>query len=219
MENLYVFENGNKSFKYECKCYAAEYRLGGFAQAALEACCSSIMVNEEPLLGWLSDEEYTHEEVAMYRATLVINGILPAEEEDYTSAEKEVYHFASMIGCVYVHQTNNWVDITTREEFSTDYDEVVEYVVSVENKLTGEKYYQRPVTAYGMIYAATGWENEFDCMGYAVFDSKETFNLAVEKGFFLEGGYGINGWFDAPKPCIVPNADEYSSIILTKKDI
>ena len=56
----------------------------------------------------------------------------------------------------------------------------------------------------GMIYPASGWEDGFiDCMGSVLVRGIALARrIAKSENFFLRGGYGNKGWFDAPKPII-----------------
>ncbi len=54
----------------------------------------------------------------------------------------------------------------------------------------------------GMLYPATGWEDGYlDCVGSLDFDTLKAAKKSAKKDF-CAGGYGANGWFDAPKPSI-----------------
>ena len=54
----------------------------------------------------------------------------------------------------------------------------------------------------GMLYSASGWEDGYlDCIGSLEFDTLQEAKASA-KNDFCRGGYGANGWFDAPKPSI-----------------
>lgn len=57
--------------------------------------------------------------------------------------------------------------------------------------------------AYGMLWPTTGWESDWtDCTGSVYFSDKAEAQKFIDEGGFLKGGYGIDGWFDAPTPAI-----------------
>ena len=57
--------------------------------------------------------------------------------------------------------------------------------------------------ATGMLYPAGGWEYWYDCIGSVYFSSREEAQAFIDEGGFFDGGYGADGWFDAPTPAVV----------------
>lgn len=69
----------------------------------------------------------------------------------------------------------------------------------------------------GMLWAASGWESDYtDCLGSIYCKDSEVAKKVLATEPFSNGGYGINGWFDAPEPSmkVIPIQEALGSIVI-----